>query len=309
MFAAIPFPEINPAVFTIPGFSLGDMNLGPFPLRWYALAYIVGLLLAWRYANLIVQRSSLWRKENGAPMTKDDIDDFAFWAMVGVMAGGRFGYILFYQLPFNPGRLIEDPLFIFKTWEGGMSFHGGLIGVALAMIFVARARKIPLLSLADVTAAATPIGLLLGRFANFINGELYGRPTDAPWAIRFPEWTGKQWVYENQFGQAVGSKVPVHPSQLYEAALEGMLLLVILAIAVWSFKALKRPGLVTGLFLIGYGSARTFIENFRKPDTGIDFIFGDFLTMGMLLSAPMYICGAWLIMRALRKDSNTVATA
>ena len=306
MFVAIPFPEIDPAIFTIPGFSLGSMELGPFPLRWYALAYIVGLLLGWRYANHLVQRKSLW-PQTGSAMTKDDIDDFAFWAMVGVMAGGRFGYILFYQLPFDPGRLLEDPLFIFKTWEGGMSFHGGLIGVALAMFFVARARKIPLLSLADVAAAATPIGLFLGRIANFINAELYGRPTDAPWAMVFPERYGDEWVYALPDGRSVGSIVAVHPSQLYEAALEGLVLFIILAVAVWTFKALKRPGLVTGLFLLGYGLARTFVENFREPDAHIGFLPGGFITMGMLLSAPMFIGGAWLILRSRNKSDMAAA--
>ena len=318
MFAAIPFPEIDPAMFTIPGFSIGSMDLGPFPLRWYALAYIIGLLLGWRYANHIAQNRTLWPSKTGSPLSKEDIDDFAFWAMVGVMAGGRLGYILFYQLPFEPERLIADPLLVFKTWQGGMSFHGGLIGVALAMFFVARARKIPLLNLADTVATVTPIGLLLGRFANFINAELYGRETDAPWAMRFPERVGDAWAYEGwkvrNEGEAptfgpIGSEVPVHPSQLYEAALEGAVLLVVLFILVFRFKALHRPGLATGVFLLGYGLARTFVENFRQPDAHIGFLPGGFLTMGMLLSVPMFIGGAWLVLRAVKGDKNRVAAA
>ena len=300
MFVALPFPEIDPAIFTIPGFSLGDLTLGPFPLRWYALSYIAGLLLGWRYANYIAARKTLWPANTGSPISKDDIDDFAFWAMVGVLIGGRLGYILFYQIPFDPGRLAEDPTFIFKMWEGGMSFHGGLLGVAGALIYTAKSRGIPLLSLADVTAAATPIGLMLGRIANFINAELYGRPTDVAWAMQFPvrDHVNNRWVYEDGLGNALGSKVPVHPSQLYESALEGFVLFIVLAFAVWKGKSLTRPGLTTGLFLIGYGLARTFVENFREPDAHIGFLPGGFITMGMLLSAPMFIGGAWLIHRA-----------
>ncbi|MEM6626175.1 MAG: prolipoprotein diacylglyceryl transferase [Pseudomonadota bacterium] len=290
----IPFPQIDPAVFTIPALSLGDLQLGPFPLRWYALAYIAGLLIGWRYANMMASRDRLWGP-GGSPLSKDDIDDFAFYAMIGVLLGGRFGYILFYQLPFEPERLTSDPLFILRMWEGGMSFHGGLIGVAIAMVLTARIRNIPLLSLADVAAVATPIGLALGRLANFINGELYGRPTDAPWAMRFPTYNGSEWVF-------TGRELPVHPSQLYESALEGVVLFVVLAVAVWRFDVLKRPGLATGIFLVGYAAARTFVESFRQPDAHIGFLPGD-LTMGMLLSAPMILGGAWLILRAQRRQS------
>lgn len=301
----IPFPEINPALLTIPQVHLGALDLGPFPIRWYALAYIVGLLLAWRYINYLLERDRLWPaaippRKAGAPLSKDDIDDFAFWAMVGVLLGGRIGYILFYQLPFDAGRLFEDPLFILKMWEGGMSFHGGISGVALAMVYVARSRNIPLLSLADVTAAATPIGLFLGRIANFINAELYGRPTDAPWAMRFPvrDQINNQWVYENIYGQPIGSKTPVHPSQLYEAALEGLVLFGIVSFVAWRMKGFQKPGLVAGVFLIGYAAARTLVENYRQPDAHIGFLPGGFITMGMLLSAPMIIGGLWLIWRS-----------
>ncbi len=304
MIAGLPFPEIDPAMFTIPALELGSFKLGPFPLRWYALAYIVGLLLGWRYANYVAARQSLWTGK--PPISKDDIDDFAFYAMIGVLLGGRLGYILFYQLPFDADRLLSDPLFIFKMWEGGMSFHGGLLGVAAAMVYTARARKIPLLSLADIGACAAPIGLFLGRIANFINAELYGRPTDAPWAMRFPirDHAANSWVYEDAYGRALGSQVPVHPSQLYEAALEGMVLFAIVALLTWQAKALKRPGLITGVFLVGYAMARTIVENFREPDAHIGFLPGGFLTMGMLLSAPMFIGGGYLIWRQIRGPSS-----
>lgn len=308
MLVEIPFPQLNPAAFTIPipSIDLGPITLGPMPIRWYALAYITGLLLGWRYANMLASRPALWGRSDAAPVSRADIDDFAFWAMIGVLAGGRIGYVAFYLLPFEPQRIVEDPFLILRMWEGGMSFHGGLIGVALALMFTAWSRRIPLLSLADAAAAATPIGLLLGRFANFINGELYGRPTDAPWAIRFPQWDPAlgQWLYERTdplsgFVTPLGSRTPVHPSQLYEAALEGAVLFAVLAVAVWRFRALARPGLITGVFLVGYAAARTFVEHFREPDAHIGFLpFG--LTMGMLLSAPMILAGAWLIFRANR---------
>jgi phosphatidylglycerol:prolipoprotein diacylglycerol transferase len=185
-------------------------------------------------------------------------------------------------------------MFVFKMWEGGMSFHGGLIGAILAVLYTSWSRKISLIRLGDVASSAAPIGLFLGRLANFINGELYGRETTAPWAMRFPtyDWTTRQWVYS-------GNEKLVHPSQLYEAALEGVLLFTVLAIAVWKFKALKRPGLVSGIFLVGYALCRSFVENFREPDSFVEGL-PSFLTMGMLLSIPMIAGGAWLIWRAQR---------
>ncbi len=311
MFAAIPFPEIDPAIFTIPALHLGDFQLGPFPLRWYALSYIAGLLLGWRYASYLISRNTLWSEKGESPISKDDLDDFVFWAMVGVLAGGRLGYILFYQLPFDPGRLLSDPLFIFKMWEGGMSFHGGLIGVAFAMAYTAQKRGLNLLSLSDIGAATASIGIFLGRIANFINGELYGRATDAPWAIRFParDVQNNTWIYENEIGMPVGSQEPVHPSQLYEATLEGLVMFVIVSVGIWKFKWLRKPGLATGVFLIGYALARTFVENFREPDAHIEFIIGNFVTMGMLLSLPMILGGAFLINRSLRNDNTNGAAA
>ncbi|MFC7292005.1 prolipoprotein diacylglyceryl transferase [Hirschia litorea] len=307
MFVAIPFPEIDPAVFTIPALALGDFSIGPFPLRWYALAYIVGLLLAWRYASYLISKDRLWSGANGkSPVSRDDLDDFVFWAMMGVLIGGRLGYILFYQLPFEPDRIFSDPLMIFKMWEGGMSFHGGLIGVAFAMAYTAQQRGLSLLSLSDIGAATAPIALFLGRIANFINGELYGRPTDAPWGIRFPvfDFNIHKWFYQDALGAPLGSKVPVHPSQLYEAALEGFLLFTIISVAVWKFKIYRKPGLATGIFLVGYASARTIVENFREPDAHIGFLPGGFLTMGMLLSLPMVIGGLYLIRRSFKPNGG-----
>ena len=288
------FPEIDPALLTIPSFEAFGAEIGPFPLRFYALAYIVGILAGWRYAVVLANRHRLWTSP-GSPISQETIDDFVFYCILGILLGGRIGYVLFYLLPFAPERVADDPLTIFRIWEGGMSFHGGLIGVALALLWTAHARKVSLFSLSDVAAAATPIGIFLGRLANFINAELYGRPTDAPWAMKFPtyDWAREMWVY-------TGEEVARHPSQLYEAALEGVVLLAILAVAVWRFDALKKPGLVAGLFLIGYAAARSFVELFREPDAHIGFLPGG-ITMGMTLSAPMIALGLWLILTARRR--------
>ncbi len=299
----IPFPRIDPAAFTIPlpDIDIGPLALGPFPIRWYALAYILGVLIGWWYASRLAARPKLWGQTEQSPVTRTDVDDFAFWAMIGILLGGRIGYVLFYTLPFEPEKLGSDPLFILRMWEGGMSFHGGLIGATLAVLYTAWSRKISLLSLGDIACAAAPIGLFFGRMANFINAELYGRETTVPWAMRFPtyDWSSRQWV-------ATGNEPLVHPSQLYEAALEGLLLFIVLAVAIWRFKALARPGLVAGIFLVGYALARSFVENFREPDA---FVQGlpSFLTMGMLLSLPMIAAGGWLILRALRPSSPAAA--
>jgi phosphatidylglycerol:prolipoprotein diacylglycerol transferase len=301
MLVEIPFPQIDPAAFTIPipHMSLGPLELGPFPIRWYALGYIFGVLIGWWYANRIASRPRLWGETEKSPISRADVDDFAFWVMIGILLGGRIGYILFYTMPFEPEKLSGDPGYIFRMWEGGMSFHGGLIGATLAVLYTTWSRKISLLSLGDVACAAAPIGIFLVRIANFINGELYGRETDAPWAMRFPtyDWASREWVY-------TGAEPLVHPSQLYEAALEGALLFVILAIAIWRFRALRRPGLVSGIFLICYATFRTFVENFREPDS---FVAGlpPPLTMGMLLSIPMIIGGAFLVYRARRAPLPT----
>jgi phosphatidylglycerol:prolipoprotein diacylglycerol transferase len=262
----LPFPEIDPVL----------IQIGPFALRWYALAYISGILLGWLYARAIIRSERLWG--GPAPMTVADFDDFVLWVTLGVILGGRIGYVLFY----NPAHFAANPLEIVKLWTGGMSFHGGFLGVVLAVALFSKSRGIPFFCLADVSCAVYPIGHFLGRIANFINGELWGRPTDVPWAVVFPG----------------AGPFPRHPSQLYEAALEGLLLLVVLA---WFIRrgALKRPGLVTGVFAIGYALARCFCELFREPDPQLGFLWGG-LTMGMLLSIPLMLAGLGFIWHALR---------
>jgi phosphatidylglycerol---prolipoprotein diacylglyceryl transferase len=262
----LPFPAIDPVL----------VQIGPFVLRWYALAYIAGILIGWLYARAIIRRESLWGGK--APMTVTDFDDFVLWVTLGVILGGRIGYVLFY----NPAHFAAHPGEIIQLWKGGMSFHGGFLGVVTAVILFGRWRGIPLLSLGDVTAAVYPIGHTLGRLANFINGELWGRPTDVSWAMVFPG----------------AGPLPRHPSQLYEAALEGLLLLVVLALAIRA-GALRRPGLVLGLFALGYGLTRSFCELYREPDPQLGFLWGG-LTMGMLLSIPLMLAGLWLIWNALR---------
>jgi phosphatidylglycerol---prolipoprotein diacylglyceryl transferase len=278
-FAAIPFPDwIRPEVFTIP-------PIGPLPelsLRWYALAYIFGLLIGWRLMVQVVNKPPLWAPAQAKPTTLQ-LDDYLFYATLGVILGGRLGYVLFYMLP-DPvamAELAKTPLKLFAIWEGGMSFHGGLAGVIIATVLFARANKIPMWTLGDLVAYAAPIGLFFGRCANFINAELYGRATDAPWGVIFP-------------GQTVGR----HPSQLYEAALEGVMLFVVLRWLVNQRKALETPGMIAGVFLAGYGVARIFVEFFREPDAQMPEALRGYLTMGMILSLPMVLAGLWLIARA-----------
>ena len=253
----LPFPQIDPVLISI----------GPLSIRWYALAYIVGILAGWYYARFIIATQKYWG--GPAPFTVTDFDDFIIWITLGIILGGRIGYVLFYNLP----HFIAHPFEIFALWTGGMSFHGGIIGCIIVTALFATRRHIPILSLGDVTLAVCPIGLFLGRIANFINGELWGRVTDEPWAMVFP----------------AGGPFPRHPSQLYEATLEGLLLLVVLG-AMVRFGALKRPGLVTGTFAVGYGFIRIFCECFREPDVQLGFLWGG-LTMGMLLSIPLILAG------------------
>lgn len=296
------FPEIYPAIISIPQFSIGSLTLGPINILWYAMAYIAGLLIGWRYAVALVKRPRLFG--GTSPATVDVIDDFLFWATLGVILGGRIGYMLFYQIPYQFDALAENPLLALKIWEGGMSFHGGLIGVGIATWYVCRTHKVPLLRMTDIAAAATPIGLLLGRCANFINAELYGRPTNGPMGMIFPEghgsggppgafdWATKQWIYS-------GTEVPRHPSQLYEAGLEGLLLFIIIAIAIWAFGALKRPGICTGIFLLGYAAGRSIAEQFREPDAFVEGL-PEWITMGTILSIPMIVLGAYFIWKGIK---------
>ena len=265
----IPYPAIDPILISI----------GPFAVRWYALAYIVGIIVGWFYARAIVASEKLWG--GPAPLTVLDFDDFVIWITLGIILGGRIGYVLFYNLPL----FAAHPLQIVEIWTGGMSFHGGVIGCAVAIVAFALRRRIPMLSLADVIAGVAPIGLFLGRLANFINGELWGRPADVPWAMIFPS----------------GGPIPRHPSQLYEAALEGVVLFVVLALAMRA-GALKRPGVVTGVFLCGYAVARTACEFFREPDVQLGFLWGSgWLTMGMLLCVPLLLAGLAVLAVAMRQ--------
>lgn len=266
--AALPFPNIDPVI----------VQIGPLGIHWYGLGYVVGILFAWWYAKRLVTTPRLW--PNGVlPMKPEDIDDFLVWAAVGVVLGGRTGYILFYDL----SRYIANPLDILAVWQGGMSFHGGLLGVTLALFLFARKRGIYVWSLVDVVAAGVPVGLGLVRVANFINSELWGRTTDVPWAVEFP--TGGPFLR--------------HPSQLYEALLEGLVLFVVLRILTHSrLNKLKTPGFVAGAFVAGYGAARIFVEFFREPDQQLGYLFGGWLTMGMVLSLPMVLIGLWAMLSA-----------
>jgi phosphatidylglycerol---prolipoprotein diacylglyceryl transferase len=257
----IPFPAIDPVA----------VSFGPFAVRWYALAYIVGLLIGWRYCLGLSARPPRL-------IGRQDVDDFLIWATLGVVLGGRIGYVLFY----NPGYYIYHPMEALSVWHGGMSFHGGALGVTLAIVLFTRSRRISLFAFSDIITQAIPIGLFFGRVANFINGELYGRPSNVPWAMVFPN----------------GGPIPRHPSQLYEAFCEGILLFFLL-FAAERLHARQRPGVVTGLFLVGYAAARMSGELFREPDPQLGFlIFGT--TMGQLLSIPLLIAGILIIGSALR---------
>ena len=264
----IPFPQIDPVFF----------HLGPLAVRWYALAYIVGIVAGWFYARAMIASPRLWG--GPAPLAVADYDDFVIWATLGIILGGRIGYVLFYNLPHFLGHPVE----IFELWHGGMSFHGGVLGVIVAVILFALRRGIPMLSLGDVTTAVAPIGICLVRIANFVNGELWGRPADVPWAMVFPN----------------AGAIPRHPSQLYEATLEGLVLLIVLGILV-QMGALKRPGLVTGVFALGYGVARIGCEFFREPDPQLGFLWGG-LTMGMLLCIPLILAGIAALAAAFSRE-------
>jgi phosphatidylglycerol:prolipoprotein diacylglycerol transferase len=264
MFPVIPFPMIDPVAVAI----------GPIAIRWYALAYIAGLLIGWRYAMWIArQQPSL--------VGPEAIDEFLTWATLGVVLGGRIGYVLFYK----PSEFLQHPLEIVMVWRGGMSFHGGALGVIVAIVLFALRRGLDFKALGDLICAAVPIGLFFGRIANFINGELWGRPSDVPWAMVFP---------------SAPDRLPRHPSQIYEALLEGVLLFLVLFLLARQPRVRMRPGLVSGAFLAGYALARMTAEFFREPDDFMGFlVFG--ATMGQLLSLPMLVAGLalalWAFMR------------
>ncbi|MEM0922199.1 MAG: prolipoprotein diacylglyceryl transferase [Pseudomonadota bacterium] len=300
--AAIPFPEIDPALIRFELFGL------EVALRWYALAYIGGLLIGWWLMLRLMKRPSLWPGDR-APMTPEQPEEMLTWMVIGVVLGGRLGFVMFY----NPGYYWANPWEILQVWQGGMAFHGGFLGVILATFIYTRAKGIPLLSAGDAVALATPTGLLLGRIANFINGELWGRPTDAPWGMVFPSVADMGRIYPQLLPG--GENVPRHPSQLYEAALEGLLLLVIMWWLALARGWLKRPGALVGVFFIGYGAARSFVENFRQGNAEFlspDNPFGHYwrlgagpdaagLTMGQILSLPMIAIGAAFLLIAFRR--------
>jgi phosphatidylglycerol:prolipoprotein diacylglycerol transferase len=262
---AIPFPDISPIAFSI----------GPLPIRWYALAYLSGFILGWRYVLYLAG------KEPEQRPNKLDIDDFLSWGILGVILGGRIGYVLFYQF----GMYLKNPLEALELWHGGMSFHGGAAGMIIAMILYAWRKKIYVLRLTDWVCCAVPIGLFFGRIANFINGELFGRVTTSPLGMVFPH----------------GGPVPRHPSQLYEAGLEGLVLFLVLCALAHNRKVRERPGIISGVFLIGYALSRITVEFFRQPDIQLGFIIGHY-TMGQLLCIPMIIGGLVAIGYALKHD-------
>ena len=274
-FLALPFPAIDPIAIAI----------GPFAIRWYALAYVVGLLGGWFLARRLAATSRFWGGLRQPTAT--DIDDVIVWVALGIVLGGRLGYVLFY----NFGAYLSRPAEIFAVWQGGMSFHGGFLGAILALVLFARSRGLNSLAMLDLAAVVTPIGLFLGRIANFINGELWGRPApDVPWAFVFPG----------------AGPVPRHPSQLYEAFGEGLVLFLVVAVAVRRF-GFRRPGLIGGIFVLGYAIARIVCEFFREPDPQLGYLLGTSvdalrggLTMGMILSIPMALVGAGAIWLAAR---------
>lgn len=271
-----------PLVIEYPSFSRTLVEIGPIAIRWYALAYIAGLILGWLFAKRLCRQPPY-------VVPAEKFDDFLLWAAGGVVLGGRLGYVLFYK----PVEFAANPLTVFEIWHGGMSFHGGLLGVIVAILLYtwrqglmfAPRNKPNLWSFADICAAATPPGLFFGRVANFINGELWGRATDVSWAMIFPDDP---------------SKLPRHPSQLYQAFLEGIALFAVLLVAIYVFKARRRPGMVAGLFLVGYAIARIVGELFREPDSFLGFVLGDAITMGQVLSLPPLLFGSWMIWRAAK---------
>lgn len=274
-FSILPFPDIDPII----------VSLGPLDVRWYGLAYVCGILLGWLYAKALVSKANIW-PDNKSPMSIVDLDDFILWAAIGIVVGGRLGYIFFYDL----SSVIQSPIRAFQVWNGGMSFHGGLLGTLLAMILFSKLRKINMWNLFDIVCAAAPIGIFFGRVSNFINGELWGRLSGAPWAFIFPD----------------GGPFARHPSQLYEALLEGVVLFIILAILAWKFKMLSKPGFIAGTFLSLYACSRIFVEFFREPDAHIGFLLdhllGQWLTMGMALSLPLLAVGIWSMITARTRE-------
>ncbi|MFT9178977.1 MAG: prolipoprotein diacylglyceryl transferase [Zymomonas mobilis] len=263
---------LSPIAFDLGVWHLFGLTLHPL-IHWYALAYITGILLAWRYVLFLL-------KQPGAPMKPEQTDDLVFWSTLGILVGGRLAYVLFYQ-----PAILENPLEIFKLWEGGMSYHGGMIGVFLAIWWVKTTNHLSWLRIADYIGCAAPIGLFLGRLANFVNGELWGRPSTMPWGVIFPQ----------------AGALPRHPSQLYEAGLEGILLFAFLNYQFFATKARLHPGKLAGFFLVGYGLSRFIVEWFREPDVQLGTLSWG-LTMGQTLTIPMVIAGLWLIITSKKRE-------
>ncbi|MBG1230974.1 prolipoprotein diacylglyceryl transferase [Aestuariivirga litoralis] len=263
------------SVITLPHMSPNLIEWGPLVIRWYGLAYVGGLLFAVWYIKRLLVTPSLWG-DRAPTMSPKQVDDMFVWMFLGVVAGGRLGYVLLYQ----PLKYLQHPLEIFHVWDGGMSFHGGFLGVVVACYFYGRRVGETLDKMLDLGAAATPVGLGLGRLANFVNGELFGRESDLPWAMIFPGQTEAR-----------------HPSQLYEFLLEGVLLFVLVRIATHRFQALAHPGRASGIFALTYGLSRIIIEFFRVPDPFIGYYFG-FITQGMIYSLPLVAVGVWLLLRS-----------
>lgn len=290
---AIDFPNIGPDIFSI---SLGSFT---FALRWYAMAYIVGILIGWWLMVKVAETPRFWPGES--PINREQIDEFMTWVILGIILGGRLGYVIFYE----PAKYLASPIDIIKVWQGGMAFHGGLLGVVIAAIIFARRHRIAMMSLADLLAIGTPIGLMLGRTANFINAELWGAPTDAWFGVIFPGQSAQDC------GQPLGELCARHPSQLYEAGMEGLILGMVLLLLVTRGHSLARPGLTAGVFFAGYGFARYLVEFVRQADAqfitpenpfGYVVQLGSFgMSMGQVLSLPMLAFGLFLILQARRR--------
>ena len=294
MQAVLPFPDISPEIFSI---ELGPVTLA---LRWYALAYIAGLVLAWRWVVLLIRRPGLW-PDDYPPLDVKQAEDILTWVIIGVVLGGRLGFVLFYQ----PAYYLAHPVDILKVWQGGMSFHGGFLGVMVGGLWFWRRHRPALLGLADLMALSAPAGLMLGRIANFINAELWGRPSDLPWAVIFPGAAAQACA-------TAAAPCARHPSQLYEAGLEGLVLGLLLVWLAFFRGSLRRPGLTLGVFLAGYGLARMIVELFRQADAQfvsagnpwghvIQLGGGAGLTMGQILSLPMLLAGLALVLVAVRR--------
>lgn len=297
MIAALPFPDMSPEIFTISLFGFS------FALRWYALAYIVGILIGWRIAVLAVRRAALWR-DGRAPLDTNQIEDLLTWVIVGVIAGGRLGYVLFY----GDGQFRTDPLSILRIWDGGMSFHGGFLGVCVAVILCARNYGAPLGDVANILALTATPAIFLVRISNFINAELWGRPTDLPWGVVFPGTSAQTCA------GVVEGFCARHPSQLYEALLEGLVLGAVILYLAFQRGWLQRQWSLVAVFLLGYGGARFAVEFVRQPDVqfvtkqnpiGWAYDFGTWgLTQGQALSLPMILGGLLVIFLTRRKTQN-----